>query len=339
MTEISADLVKTLREMTSAPMMDCKRALQDSGGDLEAAKQLLRERGMASASKRAGQETTEGIVLARVDDSKGTIVAVGSETEPVSKNEEFQSFAEKVLRAVHAQGVAAVDQLDEERLELIGKLSENIVIVDAVQFEVFDGHVVSGYAHPPANKIGVLVDLEGEGATPELARQIAMHISFAAPEWTTREQVPAEVVDSERQIFLNSDEVQSKPEAAREKIVDGMLGKRFFAATPGGVLADQNFRLGGVSAGGVFVFAADGKKWPCGEDQAEEQNAWHVWDLPDNWMRRAKCIGSREAPQETWHESWFGRTQDSLTRRMASTSHVMSRGYTLDPTSPQSSGR
>ena len=100
MTEITADLVRQLREMTSAPMMDCKRALQDAEGDLDAAKQLLRERGMASASKRAGNETPEGIVLTRIDDSKGTIVAVGSETEPVSKNEEFRAFAKRVLDAV-----------------------------------------------------------------------------------------------------------------------------------------------------------------------------------------------------------------------------------------------
>jgi len=99
--------------------------------------------------------------------------------------------------------------------------------------------VVAGYAHPPANKIGVLVDLAG--GTPELARQAAMHIAFAAPEWGTRADVPAEVVESERQIYLNSDEVQSKPEGAREKIVDGMLAKRFYAATPGGTLADQGW--------------------------------------------------------------------------------------------------
>ncbi len=97
--------------------------------------------------------------------------------------------------------------------------------------------MIAGYAHPPAKKIGVLVELQGGSA--ELARQLAMHISFAAPEWTTRDDVSTDVVDAERGIFMNSDEVQSKPEAAREKIVDGMLAKRFFAATPGGVLVDQ----------------------------------------------------------------------------------------------------
>jgi len=98
---------------------------------------------------------------------------------------------------------------------------------------------LAAYVHPPANKIGVLVALDG--GTDELARQLAMHISFAAPEWTTKDEVPIEALDAERQIFLNSDEVQSKPEAAREKIVDGMLAKRFFAASPGGVLVEQTW--------------------------------------------------------------------------------------------------
>jgi elongation factor Ts len=111
------------------------------------------------------------------------------------------------------------------------------VVVGAERLDAPEGNVLAGYAHPPANKIGVLVELEG--GSEELARQLAMHISFAAPEWTTREDVPAEVLAAERSIFENSDEVQSKPEPAREKIVDGMLAKRFFAATPGGALLEQ----------------------------------------------------------------------------------------------------
>jgi elongation factor Ts len=138
---------------------------------------------------------------------------------------------------VHADGPGAVDSCDDERIELIAKLGENIVVMGPERFEAPDGNVVAGYAHPPANKIGVLVELEG--GTEELARQLAMHISFAAPEWTTRDDVPADVVAAERSIFENSDEVQSKPEAAREKIVDGMLNKRFYAATPGGALVEQ----------------------------------------------------------------------------------------------------
>jgi len=236
-SEIPASLVKQLRDITGAGMMDCKRALEETGGDLEAARTLLREKGLASAGKKAARETKDGLVGYIVANGAGSIVGVGSETDFVAKNDEFQAFAEKVLRAVLSDGEQALEPLDQERQALIGKLGENIVIVGASRFEVSDGHVVEGYAHPPANKIGVLVDLEG--GTRELARQVAMHIAFAAPEWRTKDEVPADVVESERQIYLNSDEVQSKPDAAREKIVDGMLAKRFYAATPGGTLADQ----------------------------------------------------------------------------------------------------
>jgi len=234
---IGASQVKELRDRTGAGMMDCKRALQETDGDLEAARTLLRERGMASAGKRAGRATTEGLVGFFVEGLIGSIAGIGCETEPVSKNDEFQGFAERVLRAVHAEGPGAVERFEEERVALVAKLGENIVVVGAERFDAPAGNLVSAYAHPPVNKIGVLVELQG--GSPKLVRQIAMHISFAAPEWGTRADVPAATVDAERTIFLNSDEVQSKPEAAREKIVDGMLGKRFFAATPGGVLADQ----------------------------------------------------------------------------------------------------
>lgn len=237
MTEIGAGLVKELRDATGAGMMDCKRALQETQGDLEAARVLLREKGMASAGKRADRATTEGLVGVLAQDGVVAMVGVGCETEPVSKNDEFQAYAERVLRAVHADGVEAAAALDGERTELIGKLGENIVVVGAARYADADGHAIGWYVHPPANRIGVLVDLEGGDAG--LARQLAMHISFAAPEWVARDDVPAETVEAERQIYLNSEEVQSKPEAAREKIVDGMLAKRFFAAAPGGALTEQ----------------------------------------------------------------------------------------------------
>ena len=236
-TTISASLVKELRDLTGAGMMDCKRALEETAGDVDAARTLLRERGMASAGKRAGRTTTEGLVGFIVEDDVGSIVGIGCETEPVSNNDEFQEFAIAVLRAVHADGPDAVEGFEEQRVQLVARLNENIVVVGAERFEAPAGNVLAGYAHPPANKIGVLVELAG--GTEELARQVAMHASFATPEWTTRDDVPAEAVEAERSIFANSDEVQSKPEAAREKIVDGMLAKRFFAATPGGVLVDQ----------------------------------------------------------------------------------------------------
>ena len=236
-TTISASLVKELRDQTGAGMMDCKRALEETDGDLEAARTLLRERGMASAGKRAGRATTEGLVGYIVEDGRASIVGIGCETEPVSKNDEFQAFGQEVLRAVHADGPGAVERFEQQRLELAGKLGENIVVTGAARFDADAGDALAGYAHPPANKIGVLVQLHG--GSEELARRVAMHIAFAAPEWASRDDVPAEILAAERAIYLNSDEVQAKPEGVREKIVDGMLGKRFYAATPGGVLADQ----------------------------------------------------------------------------------------------------
>jgi elongation factor Ts len=235
-TVISATLVKELREQTGAGIMDAKRALQDTGGDIDAAKRLLREKGMASADKRAGRATTEGKVGYRVqeDGSRGTIVGVGCETEPVSNNDEFLAFAKQVLEAIDANGVGAEAELEEERKELAAKLGENIQVVQPARFERVDGGVVEGYAHPPANKLGVLVQVRG--GSRALARKVAMHIAASAPQFVSREDVPDELVATERDIYLNSDEVQSKPEQAREKIVDGMLNKRFFAAQ---VLADQ----------------------------------------------------------------------------------------------------
>ncbi len=216
MSGISAALVKELREQTGAPMMDCKRALVDTNGDIEAAKRLLRERGMASAEKRAGRATTEGKVGYRIGEEAklGTMVAVGCETEPVSNNDEFLAFA-------------AAEQLDEERKALSGKLGENIVVAGTARFEAVDGGLIEGYAHPPANKLGVLVQVRG--GSGDIARKIAMHIAASSPQWVGREDVPVDVVKSEREIFSNSDEVLSKPEQAREKIVEGMLNKRFFA--------------------------------------------------------------------------------------------------------------
>jgi elongation factor Ts len=235
-TAIAASLVKELRDQTGAGMMDCKRALEETGGDLESAKRLLRERGMAAAGQRTGRATTEGKIGYRVadDHGRGTMVAVGCETEPVSNNEDFLDYARKVLEAVDADGPGAEERLEEERLELVAKIRENITVVERVRFEAVDGGVVEGYAHAPANKFGALVHLRG--GSPELARQIAMHVVASNPQWVGREDVPEDVVAAEREIYANSDEVRSKPEQARAKIVEGMLGKRFFAAQ---VLADQ----------------------------------------------------------------------------------------------------
>ncbi|HEY3018041.1 MAG TPA: translation elongation factor Ts [Gaiellaceae bacterium] len=238
MAEISAALVKELRDQTGAPMMDCKRALQETNGDMEAAIRVLREKGMAGAAKRAERATPEGKVGYRLaqDAKRGTMVAVGCETEPVSNNDEFLAFANKVLEAVEAKGPGAEAELEEERAQLAGKLGENVVVAGAARFEALNGARIAAYAHPPRSKIGVLLQMRG--GSEDLARKVAMHIAAMKPGWIGRDDVPAETVTQEREIYASSDEVQSKPEQARDKIVEGMLNKRFFGAN---VLVDQEW--------------------------------------------------------------------------------------------------
>jgi len=233
MTDISASMVRELREATQAGIMDAKRALQETGGDFDEAVKLLRERGMASAAKRAGRTTSEGIVLVESDDQHGTIVAVACETEPVSKNEDFRAFAEDVLREVHDRGESSLDMLETRRADLSGRLGENIQVVGARRMRAEHGESFVSYVHPPG-KIGVL--LKVKAGQPGTARELALHIAFGRPTYRVRTEVPAELVAAEREILQNSDEVTSKPENVREKIVEGMLNKRFYAES---VLEEQ----------------------------------------------------------------------------------------------------
>jgi elongation factor Ts len=233
MTEIPASQVKELRDMTGAPMMDAKRALVETNGDIEAAEKLLREKGMAAAAKRAGRQVTEGRVLARIEESAGAIVAVGSETEPVSKNDEFLGFAERVMDAVEKDGPDAIGALEEERVELVSRIGENIEVVGAARFEAQNGEVLASYIHPPAQKIGVLVRAQG---SPDLARLVAMHIAFANPRFATRDEVPEDEVAAERDILEKLPDLEGKPDDVKAKMVEGRLAKGFFAES---VLADQ----------------------------------------------------------------------------------------------------
>jgi elongation factor Ts len=238
-TAISASLVKELREQTGAGMMDCKRALEEAGGDLGAATRILREKGMASAAKRADRSTPEGLVGHIVEGGAGALVAVGCETEPVSKNDEFQSFATKVLRAVFADGPGALDGFEEERQELVGKLGENIQIVGATRLEGGAGEVVAAYTHTPANKKGAIVRVKGGDA--ERARELAQHISWARPRYVRREDVPEREVDAERDVLMTTEDIVAKPENVREKMVEGRLQKWFGDS----VLLEQDWFKGG----------------------------------------------------------------------------------------------
>jgi elongation factor Ts len=246
MTEISAALVKQLRDATSAGMMDCKRALQETDGDFDQAVTLLREKGMASAAKRADRSTSEGKVGVEVHDNAGALVAVGCETEPVSNNDEFLAYAEAVLHAVYARGADAVAELEGQRVELAAKLGENIQVLGAKKLTAADGELLQFYVHGPANKVGALV--HARGADPQAARSLALHLTFARPTYAVRDEVPEELVAAERAILEASDEVQSKPENVREKIVAGMLNKRFYGES---VLTEQTWYRSDESTGTV----------------------------------------------------------------------------------------
>jgi elongation factor Ts len=223
MADIPADLVRQLRERTGAGMMDCKRSLQETDGDLDAAEKLLREKGITQAAKRSDRKTTEGKVAIDLGATVAAMVAVGCETEPVSNNEEFLIFVQRVLDAVSHDGPkGSASELDDERVELVAKLGENIVVRDTVRFEGKEGEILSGYVHPPAHKIGVLVHGTGK---PDVARLLAMHVAAAAPQYLRRADVPEAEVTAERGILAKQPDVDSKPEEVRGKIVEGRIQK------------------------------------------------------------------------------------------------------------------
>jgi elongation factor Ts len=141
-----------------------------------------------------------------------------------------------VLEAVEVNGPGAEAELEAERAQLAGKLGENVVVAGTARFEAVGGAKIAAYAHPPRNKIGVL--LQVRGGSDDLARKVAMHIAAMKPSWIGRDDVPEETVAQEREIYASTDEVQAKPEQARDKIVEGMLNKRFFGAN---VLVDQEW--------------------------------------------------------------------------------------------------
>ena len=250
MTQITAAQVKELRDATSAGMMECKRALQETNGDFDEAVKLLREKGMASAAKRADRETSEGKVGVIVRGNVGAIAAIGCETEPVSGNDDFLACAEKVLTTVFEGGNAA--SLEAERVALAAKLGENIQVAGAKRMEATGDELLSFYVHAPANKVGALVHTRGGDA--QAARSLALHLTFARPTYGSRDEVPQELVDAEREILSNSDEVLSKPENVRDKIVEGQLNKKFYGEA---VLTEQTWYRADESTATVGKYLAE----------------------------------------------------------------------------------
>jgi elongation factor Ts len=234
MATITAGQVKELREKTGAGMMECKRALEETGGNVDDAIKYLREKGLANVAKRSGRETTEGKVAIELGASHAAMVAVGCETEPVSNNEEFLIYVQRVLDAVEQNGEQAWEELEDERVELAAKLGENIVVRGSVRYDGAEDEVLAGYVHPPANKIGVLIHGRGN---PDAARPLAMHIAFAAPLYLTRDDVPQAEVDAERDILSKQPDLEGKPDEVKAKIVEGRIQKWL----SDGVLAEQEW--------------------------------------------------------------------------------------------------
>ena len=241
MAEISATMVKELREKTGVGMMDCKKALGETNGDVDAAVELLRKKGIAKAASKGSRVATEGLVGAYVspDAKTGVLVEVNSETDFVARNDNFINFVNAtakhlVEKAPSAEGTGAdlVDvpsweagkTVDEVVKENIAKIGEKLDIRRYVRYQ--SSGTVGAYIHL-GGKIGVIVELVGDGDLSELARDVAMHVAASQPMVCNRDQVPADQVAKEKEILLAQPDLQSKPEGVREKMVEGRLNKYF----------------------------------------------------------------------------------------------------------------
>lgn len=232
MAEITASLVKELRERTGAGMMECKKALTESNGDIDAAAEALRKSGLAKADKKADRVAAEGRIALAQDGGKAVLVEINSETDFVAKDENFLNFVDAVAQAALASGVSDVEELkavkmadgstvEETRAAVIAKVGENVQIRRMVKID--SSNNVAAYVH--GGRIGVLVDVAGGDA--ELARGIAMHVAAMNPPYVKAADVPAEFVEKEKEIELAkmSDKDREKPAEILEKIISGKMNK------------------------------------------------------------------------------------------------------------------
>jgi len=228
MAEISTLLVKELRERTGLGMMDCKKALQAADGDIEKAIEDLRKESGLKAAKKAGRTAAEGLVLTKIadDGSYGVVIEVNSETDFAARNDTFVDFANTVLETVFSKKEPNVDTLlaaglEQERLALIQNIGENISVRRANLVEV-ENSTVGSYVHSN-NKIAVLVALKG--GDEELAKDVAMHVAAVNPMVVQAEDVPAEVLSKESEIYTAQAAESGKPADIVEKMVSGRLRK------------------------------------------------------------------------------------------------------------------
>ncbi len=270
MAEITASLVKDLREKTGAGMMDCKKALQECGGDFEVAVDWLRKKGLAAAAKKSSRIAAEGLVAVAVAGTKGAVVELNSETDFVARNDKFQTLVNTIVNLELTTG----DDLEtlknaaypdtgrtvvEEIADHVGVIGENMNLRRVAFLSVEQGVVVS-YMHnavvPNLGKIGVLVALESTGDAAKLqalGKQIAMHIAAAKPEALTTAEVDADALARERQIFSDQARASGKPDSIIEKMVEGRIRKYYEEV----VLLEQVFVIDGkTKIADVLVHAA-----------------------------------------------------------------------------------
>ncbi len=236
MVEITAALVKGLREKTGAGMMDCKKALTETKGEFEAAVDWLRKKGLAAAAKKAGRVAAEGLVAVAVDGPAGALVEVNAETDFVARNEQFQGFARSVAAAALSKGddiEALKTAKGIELTQLIATVGENMSLRRAKRLTVKTG-VVASYLHSPTapglGRIGVLVALESAAPQDKLAalgRQIAMHVASAKPEALTQADVDTKTLERERNVLAEQARASGKPETIIAKMVEGRLRKYY----------------------------------------------------------------------------------------------------------------
>ena len=241
MANISAQLVKELREMTGAKMMDCKKALVETEGNIEKAVEFLREKGLADAAKKSGRVAAEGVVKTYISDDKktGTVLEFNCETDFVALNEEFVAFADKLAKMVAETSVATVEELLNEKFDgdattseslkaLIAKLGENMSVRRFTKFSVEKG-LVKSYIHG-GGRIGVLVEVACEKDSEvldEVAKEVCMQIAAANPLFLSKDDVDAESMEKEKEIYRVQALNEGKPENIVEKMVMGRIQKYF----------------------------------------------------------------------------------------------------------------
>jgi elongation factor Ts len=257
MAEISAALVKELREKTGAGMMDCKKALNETAGDLEGAVDWLRKKGLAAAAKKAGRVAAEGLVAISTEGTSGAVVEVNAETDFVARNEQFQGFVASVgklaltkgddVAALKAAAIGTGKTLEEELSGLIATIGENMNFRRAKKLSVKDG-IVAGYVHsavaPGLGKIGVLVALESTGDKAKLAdvgKQVAMHIAAANPLFLNIDSVDGAALEREKAVLTEQAAASGKPPEVVEKMVVGRVRKYYEEV----VLLEQVFVMDG----------------------------------------------------------------------------------------------